>query len=94
MAGAGSSQRQKARRSTISTVVLALIRPPAFSRWRTFVPYLCFEEPGPDGAAARHDGRKARNLRGAVPMASTSSALEVAAGGLNCQPNQPLTALR
>jgi hypothetical protein len=29
MAGAGSSQRQKAIKSTINTVVLALIRPPA-----------------------------------------------------------------
>jgi hypothetical protein len=50
MAGAGSSQRQKARRSTMSTA-LSRLDPSASAMLADLYSVQCFEEPDRDGAA-------------------------------------------
>src|SRR3954471_24979667 len=56
MAGAGRSQRQKARRNTISTVVLALIRPPALGVAGGLEFRSVFRRAGLGRLRPRHDG--------------------------------------
>ena len=56
MAGAGSSQRQKAISNTISTVVLALIRPAAREALPDLYSVCLFRRAGPARQGPRHDG--------------------------------------
>src|SRR6478735_9805437 len=91
MAGAGRSQRQNARRNTISTVVLALIRPPALVVAGGLEFRSVFRRAGLAGIARATTGfgpESARYAAGGIDLPACSSG----GGGLNCQPNQPLTA--
>jgi len=71
MAGAGSSQRQKARRSTMSTA-LSRFDPSASAMLADFViPFSVSKSRTMPAPGARFGGRKALHLRASVPAAST-----------------------
>jgi 23S rRNA pseudouridine955/2504/2580 synthase len=70
MAGAGSSQRQKARRITISTA-LSRFDPFASALLANMYSVQCFEEPDHAGAGRALRGKKAWLERASEPVAST-----------------------